>query len=302
MRIQSQAPLFAREGLNKIVDMYLNNPGLRWNKFVRVETNRDNFFRVATVGDFEPAAEINEGTGITYQDFQTPYYRDYYPIKRAIGFSVSTETLESAKYGYMDDRGRKMARAVVKAKEADCGNFINLATSSSGVNAPITPDGLSFANAAHLYQNGTFSNILTGNLALSVSSLATAIQQLMRQPSHTGDPMMFEGPYKLLVPPELADLANRLVRTQKYPTTNNNDINWGGDHVSEVIVNPYFTSTTAWALVCDNDWNPMQLVSRRPATVREQFDIDKDGWKYTTTEIWVKYPKDPRGFLYSAGA
>lgn len=302
MRIQSEAPLLHRPGVDLVVEMYALSPDRIYPKYVREIDNDNNFYRVHTEGDFEAALIVNESTGIQYQDFETPYVRDYNFYKRGVGFSISKEAMQTAKYGYLADRGEKMGDAIRKSKEADMANFMNLATSTSTIYAPITPDGLSLASASHLRAAGLYSNIVTGNPALSVTSLAQAIQELIRQPSHTNDPLMFMGPYTLLVPPELADLANRLVKTQKYPTTNDNDINWSGSYVTEVVVNPYFTSTTAWALVVQGRKNPLLMVNRVVLDTDDDKDIDVYGMKYTAVSIWSKVPKDPRGFIYSAGA
>lgn len=302
MRIQSEAPLLHRPGVDLLVSMFANSPDRVFPRYVRQIDNDNREFRVHTEGDFETAEIVNEATPIEYQTFETPYIRDYDFFKRGVGFSISKEAMQTAKMGYLADRASKMGDAIRKAKEADMANFMNLATSTATPNAPVTPDGVALASASHLRQSGTYSNVLTGNSPLSVTSLATAIQELISQVSHTNDPMMFMGPYKLLVPPALADLANRLVKTQKYPTTNDNDINWAGSFVDEVIVNPYFTSTTAWALVITGPRNPLMMVNRVVLDTDEDKDIDVYGIKYTAVAIWAKVPKDPRGFIYSAGA
>lgn len=296
MRIQSLAPLFERPGLNLIVSLYRENAELQYTKFVNQIDNKDYFFRVATEGDFSPAMAVNEAVGIDFQDFATPYFMDVYPVKRAVGFGISTEVGESERYGLIAKKGAKMSRAIIKSLEADCANFINLATNA----ALTTPDGVVFASAAHLADASTYSNILTGTPALSLPALEQAVQEITRQPSHTGDPMMWTGPYKLLVPPELWGLANRLVKSMKVPQSNDNDPNWVGGMISEVVMSPYFTSATAWALVVDNaEDNPMKLVNRRSLTTHEQYAIGNDVNLYTANQIWVKFAKDPRGFIYS---
>lgn len=302
MRIQSDAPLLHRPGIDLLVQMYHDAPNRVYPKMVRQLDSDNREYRVHTEGDFEAAEVVGEGAGIEYVNFETPYVRDYSFYKRGVGFSISKEAMQTAKMGYLQDRATKMGDAIRKAKEADVANFMNLATSTAGINAPVTPDGLALASAAHLREGTTYSNVLTGNSPLSVTALAQAVQELISQPSHTGDPMMFMGPYKLMVPPALADLANRLVKTQKQPQGNDNDINWAGSFVDEVIVNPYFTSTTAWSLVVSGPKNPLTMVNRVMLDTDEDKDIDTYGIKYTAVAIWAKVPKDPRGFLYSAGA
>jgi len=125
----------------------------------------------------------------------------------------------------------------------------------------------------------------------------------VQQQSHRGDPMMFMGPYRLYVPPALWGLANRIVKANGLQGTNTHDPNFAGGYVSEVVMDPYFTSSTAWALrSVKDDEHGLVFISRRNERTKEQYDIDKDVMKYTLTRIWVKGIEDWRGFIYSPGA
>lgn len=300
MRIQNTAPLFARPGLDIVVKMYSDKKIRFYDKFTSDKSTNHIFYRVATKGDFLPASEVLEGEPIDFQTFQTPYYMDLYPRKRAIGFSASQETASSDLYSIYAERGPLMVDAIERSMEYSAADFINLGTTSV-----LTPDGLSFFNAAHLMQTGTFTNILPGNLVLSVNSLALAKTALFTQPSHTGQPMAFAGRMKLLVHPANMDLAYRLthpVDGRRPQSGADSDPNWGGMDV-EVVQNPYFSSTTAWALVmADDRWNPMKMIERQGLRTNQQLDINHDGTLYTATKIWVPGAFDPRGAVYSAGA
>lgn len=304
MRIQSAAPDFHRPGyFDYVIQLFNKNPKLVYTEYTKDGSTKNYSVKVATEGDFLPAAEFNESNPIDFQDFETPYRAEYFPLSRGIGFASTWLALEADYWGIIKNRAQKMNRAIVKAMEADVANFINLATSTATPNAATTPDGLSLASTAHLYALGTYSNVTTGNPPVGINGLTTAVQEIMLHPTHTGDPMMIQGPYNWIVPTAQADLANRIVRTQKYPTTNDNDINWAGGFVNKVIVNPYLTSTTAHMLVPASDEdNPLEVVWRRKPRVKEQEAIEFDGIKFTTTAVWVKVPNDWRGVAYSAGA
>lgn len=300
MRTENTSLRFTIPGLDVVVQLYQKNVKTFYDKFTVTTTLNGprGYYQVATEGDFLPASEVNQAEGIDFQDFQTPYYMNLTPRKRAIGFSIATEDLTTDLYGLLAKRGTKMMRAITKSKEYDAADFINLGTTT----AVPTPDGLAFFSAAHLYQLGTYSNILTNNLPLSYLALEQAKQELFTQPSHTGDPMAFAGDMTLLVHPSNMGLANRLCSADRMPTTNDNDKNWGGQNVTP-LANPYFSSTTAWALVMsDKSVNPMKMISRRGLKTDEQPDISRDAMLYTATEIWIKGAFDPRGIIYSAGA
>jgi len=127
-----------------------------------------------------------------------------------------------------------------------------------------------------------------------------AIQELVQQQSHRGDPMMFMGPYRLYVPSQLWGLAKRIVGAKGIQGTNTWDPNFPGDYINEVVMDPYFTSQTNWALRSAKDEeHGLVFISRRGETTKEQFDIDKDVMKYTLNRIWVRGIEDWRGFVFS---
>jgi len=255
---------------------------------------------MAQEGDFPAATVMNQGTGVSFEDYKTGPYKDFTGIKRGIGFAVAREVVESDVYGVVKKRGPKMARAMVRTIEADMANQMNLATST--VVTP--PDGVALAGT-HTYDGGTFSNVITGNPALSITALEQAIQEMMIQPSQTGDFLMLDGPYNLLVPPQLYMLAKRLVDTTRgLPQTLNNDINAVNSlgFIKDVIVNPFFTSPTAWMLVvADDEENPMKMLNRRDFDTQEEFDKVKDVQIVVCTQIWARMLQDWRGSCYSAG-
>lgn len=299
MRVQSSSPQLHHTGLDVLIPYYMDRREKYWDKMVKVVNSDQSYYRVQGEGLFAPALPVDEGTTIMQQNFQMPFQRDYTPVKRGIGFSVSTEALETDQYGYLARRAPKMAKSIVDAQELDIANFMNLATSTAET---VCPDGLALASAAHLLESGTFSNILTGNPVLSVASLEAAIAALQVQPDHVGMPYGFMTGFDLYVHPNNASLANRLAGTDKYPTTNDNDINWPGRQIRRVIASPFFTSTTAFALVACGEDCPLWVVNRRALKTDEDKDIDVDGKKYTATAIWVKVPVRGQGFVYSSGA
>lgn len=300
-RIEGEALPFGHAGIDRIVKLYADKLPAIWSQFVNKEENRESYYRVAQEGDFGAAVEVNQGVGISPQDFQTGPYKDTTAIKRGIGFGVAREVVESDVTGIIKRRAPKMARAMLRTLEADMANNVNLATST----IVSTPEGTALAGTQTI-NTGTFSNILTGNPALGITSLEQACQEMMIQPSQTGDFMMFSGPYALLVPPQLMFLAQRITGKPdpgngRQPETFNNDGAPVRSHISKVVVDPFFTSPTGWAIVVDTEENPLLMVDRRPYDGQEEFDKLKDVYIYVATQIWSRVLKDWRGFIYSSG-
>jgi hypothetical protein len=110
-----------------------------------------------------------------------------------------------------------------------------------------------------LYTAG-HANIVTGNPALSIAGLQTAMTVLMSQVDDDGEPIMIET-VELVVPPSLAIVANNILNateiriTEAGGTSNQQMIagNWMRGRV-RVNVNPYLPvidtthGTTAWYL------------------------------------------------------
>jgi hypothetical protein len=291
---------WARAGLDVQVKMFRKKAPRIYAQMAEVMPKKEIFIRIASMGDFMPADAINQATGITYDDLSFPFQMDVNMIKYGVGFAVASEVLEVDKYGAFKPRAAMMGRSIEKAYEADIANFMNLATAGNIT----TPDGVTLASTAHLLENGFFSNILSTSAPLTAASLEQAINELTSQPGYTGDPMMFTGPYTLWVSTALRGLAQRLVKTRNggLAETNNNDKNWGGDQISKIVTNPYFTNPFAWALVVDEDeFKPFHVYELRKLKMANQYDMDKDVEKFAATAIWCKAAVNAAGFIYSPG-
>lgn len=305
MRIQNTSPLFHKSGvLDDIVRLYSATNPRYYSRFTSPRSTSNFFDKVATEGDFPAASVVDEGDAIDFADFSTPYTMDVYPRIRGLANAVSKLAIQSDPYGVMARRMRKMIDSVRKSMEYDAADFMNLATTAwtSGSSAPQVPDGQALASSAHGLASGTASNILAGNPALSVTALGLAKQMFIRQVSHEGDPTPYDGDLNLLVPPDLVDVATRITESSRLPGTGDNDPNWAGRKV-RVVENPYFTSTTAWALVAARPAdNPLVLLTRRGVVADTDEDKIRDAVVAIVTAVWAKYARDWRNFLYSAGA
>lgn len=297
-RISTQAQQLARKGVDLLVKMYRLEQPQKWRKMVNVIPNKQEFLRIYAMGSLPSATAVNQATGVTFYDFATPWGLDVQKVKRVCGFAQSTEMEERDVMGVLRDKKPMIARSIEKAQEADIASFMGLATlGGAGFECP---DGVAWASAAHLLQNGTFSNILSTNAALSEGALSEALAELRVQPDHTGDPMDYTEVVDLWVHPYNEDLAYRLKESQGYPTTPNNDPNYSGRRLGEVVVNPYFPSPAAWALVIRGDQNPFIYIDEK-TYFEMMYDMSHDVYNCAQYAIWGKAMVDARGFIYSAG-
>lgn len=309
MRTQLTAPDYSRLGsFDRVVRYFAQNRARYYPVFTSNETADNYNVIVGTQGNFNTAGIVAEGGQIPIYDFATPYTQTYSIQFRALGFEVTRVLMNKTDhFDIVRQRAKLQVDSVIDSMEYDAADFINLATNA----AVPTPDGLSLANAAHLLSAGTQSNIVSGNPALSVTSLGDAQNLFGGFRSHEGQPMAgdFVGGGKLLVVPSaLITIARRLVESEKYPTTNNNEKNVVGSDV-EVLHNPYMDadqggSDTAWALI-SRKRNPLKLYTLLPLESRTDEDEGKAGggaMQYYCEAGWARVPEDWRGFVYSAGA
>lgn len=296
-RIDSIALPFTHAGLDEIIKLFRLKQRAIYKSFVKVNNSKQGYYRMAQEGDFGPAAEVNQGTAIPFQDYKTGPYKDTKGIKHGIGFAIARETVEADVYGIVRERGPKIARAMNRTIDADMANHINQAQTTQVT----PPDGAALAGP-HNYDGGVYSNVIAGNPALSVFALETAVQSMLDQPSQTGDPSMIDGPFNLIVPTALKFLAERITGADKLPQTNNNDPNAVRGSIKNVIVNPFITSPTAWAIcVADDTDNPLRMLMRRDFDPQEDFDKVRDLNIYVATQIWARMLSDWRGFSFSPG-
>lgn len=300
MRVESQNLLIAKSGLDKVIEVYRKDKPNYYVQMAPVVSSTEAFYRALQESDFSIAPTISPAGYIPVEEFETPYFKDFYARKRALIAQNSSESVQSDLYKIINKTGLKLSIAVDKAKEVEAAGFINLATSTA--TADVGPDGVALASASHPYIAGVTSNIVGTNDALSISSLESARNSLVAQLSHKGDPMSFVGKKKLFVPPALYAVAQRLVGADKYPGTNYNDPNVVGPEI-EVVMNPWLTSTTAWCLrMADESEHGWRMIMRRNNETNVWQDHDTDSVKTSVTSIFCKAIFDWRGTMYSNGS
>lgn len=300
--IASRVVATAREGLQKTVNLYSEKRTKLFPQIVgNVLTDNQKYMEIAQVGDFGMATPVAEGSNVPFDDFETPYTKQYTVIMRAVGFKVSEQAKVTDIYNIVSAPAAKIALAMDKTMEQVGANVINLMTSTATANAG--PDGKALIATDHPLASGTGSNRPATDVAFSATALEQAIQELMTQESHRGDPQPSMGPFNLYVPPALAGVANRVLKSDQQAQTANNDTNWVGGRIASLQVNPYFTSTTAWALrSADNAEHGLFMLKRIARQTKSEYDINVLGWKVVTFEEYVCGNFDWRGFWGTTGA
>lgn len=259
------------------------------------------FWRMYQEAGYGYATVVDEATGIPIDTFDTLNNKDYYWVKRGLADKRSYEAISTDQYGLSKKIAKKMAKAMVDTKESTAAAVFNNHTSTGA--QYVGPDGKAFIASDHGTKGGTWSNLgiddQSTNADLSITALEGMLQHAMDTVNHRGIPDPRMGPFKLMVSTSDAALAHRLVASQKYPQSNDNDPNWAGGQISGVIVNPWLTDTDAWWLIsADNGLFELQHGSRIVET--ERFKRTQQVAIYLT-EKWLFHFQDARGVYGTSG-
>jgi hypothetical protein len=290
---------FQRVGLDKIVNLYAKNLEKQYTQFTSsIPGNKQAYYRFGSFSDLPAASDVNQATGMSPNAPYQPYFADVYYVKRGIGVSFASEVLEYDVYGVFKQHARWLAMSMLYAIEGDMANFLNL-----GFTTQTTPDGVAIFSASHPYQGGNDSTILSTAPNLGIYPLEQALAAVRRQHTYVGEPWQYNGSFTLVVPPELEWLAHRLIESDKFPTTNDNDPNVAKRRINKVATCQRITSTTAWFLVpSTDDENPLKYSTNRELKVAGFNPANKDTQEWYATQIWMKKAQDYRGLMASAGS
>lgn len=294
--IASFAPL-ARVGLKDVIDLESKKRTNQWSVIADKISTKQQFERFDQIGDFSYATIAAEMGGVTYDTLDRGFTLDFYPLMRAIGFRISIQASYTDLYNKIKNPGPKLARAMDATMELEVANLLNNGFSSSYTGI----DGVALFSTAHPLAATTAANKpSTSEYTLSSTSLELALQERRRQKTHRGKPYPQTGNVKLVVPPELEMVADRIVSSVKLAQTADNDPNVAGRRTT-VYVNDYLTSTTAWFLLPKED-NPLFLLTRIPRDVVTKFDEDTLSYKFVTYEEYIRGWFDWRGTWATSGA
>lgn len=299
-RVQNISSEIHRVGIEDIFEQYDQGMTSFWKDIApySVSTTQQLLYFMQE-GDFGMAPVVGEDRPINDDDFFIGNKFTVTPVKRGLGFSMSTEALESDQNKRLSKAVPALKRAFNKTREQAAANRINNATSTAATY--VNPDGAALASTSHTYDGGTTSNLMT--TAFGPTALEAMVQNMIQTLSHRGDPDPQMGPYDLMINPSQNFLAERILFSEGQQGTANNDANRIGRRIRKLISSPYFTSTTFFSLrdaAAPNQ--PFGVIERRGIRVKTEEDIDLDILKYRLTEMYVFFERGWRGYYHSTGA
>jgi len=238
-------------------------------------------------GPFGLAPEKGEVAQVQYQDPTAGNKVTYTHALYALGYIVSRIMLEDDQYNQINKLPAALARSMRVTREV-----LAAAVFEDGFDTAWV-DGQYLFSASHpRLDGGTNDNLIS--VDLNATGFAAAKLKARRLKNESGFPMQVLNMY-LIVPPELEDVAERLIHSTLAPSWdintpgagaagNNayapNDINVIPKWAKKYITWPYLTDTDNWYLRLDTGEPDFKLYDRRKPTQEDEMDFDRSAMKY----------------------
>lgn len=288
-------------GLKTIWGMELARYPNKWKEIFDQETSERNFEEELNVVGFGPAEFKSEGKGVAYDTTQEFYPSRYVHNTVALAFSITQEAMEDNLYVKVAQRNTKaLAYSFQYTKEVYCAAILNNAFTSGFVGG----DGVVLCSTAHpLVNGGTISNRPTTGVDLNETAIENAAIQMSRWTDSRG--MLIQAkPNKLVLPPDYAFTAERLMSTVLRVGTADNDVNAMksmGLFPGGTTINPFLTDTNAWFIKTDQP-DALKYFNRISLSFDKDGDFDTGNLKFKGRERYSAGWSNPLGIYGSPGS
>ena len=281
--------------------------GLEYRKYedehaeiYETENSERSFEEEVKLSGFGAAPVKNEGSAISYDNAQEAFTARYNHETIAMGFAITEEAMEDNLYDSLSSRYTKaLARAMAYTKQVKAAYPLN-----KGFDVYKSGDDVFLFSTSHpLVSGGVNSNRPATGADLNETSLEAAVIQIADWTDERGL-LIAAKPRKLIVPPDLMFVAQRILATELRPGTADNDTNairTLGVVPEGFAVNHYLTDTNAWFLMTDVP-NGMKHFVRAPLETSMDGDFDTGNVRYKARERYSFGVSDPLVIYGSPGA
>jgi len=250
---------------------------------------------------FAQAPTKGEGTAVTYDTAQETYTSRYSHETVALAFALTEEAIEDNLYDSLSARYTKaLACSMASTKQVKAANVLNNGFSSSFPGG----DGKELFALDHpTLTGGDGANEPSTDSDLNETSLENAMIDIAAFKDERGIKINVQA-RKLIVPPQLQFVADRLLQTPGRVGTSDNDINAirnMGMLPDGYVVNHYLTDTDAWFIKTDAP-NGMKHFVRSPMSTGMEGDFETGNVRYKARERYSFGFSDWRGMYGSKGA
>ena len=288
-------------GLNALFGMEYKRYGEQHKEIYETESSDRSFEEETKLSGFGTAPVKAEGSAIAYDNAQEAWSTRYNHETIALGFSITEEAVEDNLYDSLSARYTKsLARAMSYTKQVKAASVLNNGFSGNFAGG----DGVALFSTAHpTVGGGTNSNTAAVQVDLNETSLEAAVIQIAAWTDERGL-LIAAKPQKLVIPPALMFVADRLLKTEGRVGTADNDINslkQMGSIPGGSTVNNFLTDTNAW-FICTDVPNGMKHFVRTAMSTAMDGDFDTGNVRYKARERYSFGWSDPLGMWGSSGS
>ena len=288
-------------GLNALFGMEYSRYENEHEEIFEAENSDRAFEEEVLISGFGNAPVKREGDGVEFDTAYEGFTARYTHETIALAFALTEEAVEDNLYDRLGARYTKaLARSMAHTKQVKAANVLNNAFSSSYTGG----DVVSLVNSAHtLAGGGTYSNTPSTQVDLNETSLEDALITISTFVDDRNLTLALQG-MKLIVPPQLQFVADRLLETPGRVGTADNDINAiknMGMIPEGYAVNHFLTDTDAFFILTDCP-DGMKHFVRTPISTNMEGDFDTGNVRFKARERYSFGWSNPRGIYGSQGA
>lgn len=302
MTVMNRA-LFKRQlqvGLNSVFGLEYRRYPEQWRAFLDVESSDKAYEEDVLQVGLGAAAVKQEGTGVSYDAGGESWVQRYVHETIALAFAITEEAVEDGQYGNIGQKyARALARSMQHTKEVKGANLLNNGFSTS---FPIGDAAALFSTAHPLWGGGNGANKASVDGDLSEAALEDALIAISNFTDDRGIPMSCTA-QKLIIPPALKFVAQRLLFSDFRPGTTDNDLNAiksmgllpGGFSVNQRLID-----SNAWFIKTDCP-DGMKMMQRTKMQRGVEGDFETGNMRYKARERYSIGATDWRGAYGSQG-
>ena len=265
------------------------------------ETSERAFEEEVMLSGCGQAPTKGEGAAVTYDSAQETFTSRYSHETVALAFALTEEAIEDNLYDTLSSRyTRALARSMATTKQVKAANVLNNAFSTSFPGG----DGKPLLTTDHpTLSAGDQSNEPSTAADLNETSLENAMIDIAAFKDERGIKVNVQA-RKLIIPPQLQFVADRILNTPGRVGTSDNDINSlrnMGMLPEGYVVNHYLTDADAFFIKTDTP-NGMKHFERAAMTTGMEGDFETGNVRYKARERYSFGFSDWRGMYGSPGA
>ena len=288
-------------GLNALFGMEYARYENEHAEIFETEASDRAFEEEVLIVGFGNAETKSEGQSVNYDSASEGFTARYTHETIALGFALTEEAVEDNLYDRLGARYTKaLARSMAHTKQVKAANVLNNAFSSSFTGG----DGVSLINTSHpLAGGGTLANRQTTMADLNETSLENALISISTFVDDRNMILALQGT-KLIIPPQLQFVADRLLESPGRVGTSDNDINAVrnmGLLPQGYSVNHFLTDTDAFFILTEVP-DGFKHFERTPISTSMEGDFDTGNVRYKARERYSFGFSNPRCVFGSQGA